>query len=807
MLLILGDWTRALWYLVFAIVSFKRGTIYTHTRVCQIAGYLIQMATEISGQALAALSICVRPLTRADLSVLFISIHGATQIFKPPVSIAGGDDRLYKYRHWIYAFILLVPQIFASLPFADPRGAGYLSQGAFCTLPIRPIWYRLVLAWIPRLCIWFTILGLAIAIYTHVHREFSNFSEAFRHHSTTSTSFLSETLDGSPPMTERRRGSSPDIGLHRPSVDRGDQAPDVTSASADVLTRPRPAHTRQISSVDPISTNDTSPNALPLPTTGPPEGRRNSRVRIEVPASPVGLGPESEPGNPSGKRKSFSESLRSWRGPSKEAYDNQHNRSSLPNSLYSERQTPSRNSVLALFSSSRRVSDGAKSMSSGRSRIRSRTFSSTSRAERKPSRRVSDPMEAQMRHKRAHIRRQLRQVFVYPLVYICMWLMPFVALCITYNSKLAKRPPFIINTLNNFCLCFIGAVNSIVFSLRERPWRHIEGNPSRRFWSSFCFGCNKDDDLEYDDDSLPSHRQRRHSNRWSGSTCVTNNTTAPTEDRPAVSATLLRPQLVRSATAPPSPANPITSIQNDEKDDEDTITPVSPLTPPSPTSRQGLATTSPPLLAPPPPPLISRTSLPPPPRHTPTDSPAAASSPSPPSPPPPSANHPTSTLSALSLATSAARRHIKRASVIVAASATATRETDAQRAAREMAYERLAWEREQHAAAARLTTAAAAAAAAGSSSGGGGGPRRGSTGDIVGGDGGVRGGSRSGGGSGGGGGGGGDGTLVAGSLGSRSWAGTGPAGVGTREWWERRGSEWGTGRSGSRGDGGGGVNL
>lgn len=74
MLLILGDWTRALWYLVFAIVSFKRGTIYTHTRVCQIAGYLIQMATEISGQTLAALSILC-PSTDSRRLLCIIHIH------------------------------------------------------------------------------------------------------------------------------------------------------------------------------------------------------------------------------------------------------------------------------------------------------------------------------------------------------------------------------------------------------------------------------------------------------------------------------------------------------------------------------------------------------------------------------------------------------------------------------------------------------------------------------------------------------------------------------------------------------------
>lgn len=57
MMLILGDWARSLWFVVFAVVSFRRGTIETHTRICQAAGYLIQMGTEISGQTALFLSV------------------------------------------------------------------------------------------------------------------------------------------------------------------------------------------------------------------------------------------------------------------------------------------------------------------------------------------------------------------------------------------------------------------------------------------------------------------------------------------------------------------------------------------------------------------------------------------------------------------------------------------------------------------------------------------------------------------------------------------------------------------------------
>jgi hypothetical protein len=68
-----------------------------------------------------------------------------------------------------------MPGITASLAFINPHW-GYLSQGVFCTLPIRPFWYRLALAWIPRYLIALIIIGLAIAIYTYVGFEFRRYS-------------------------------------------------------------------------------------------------------------------------------------------------------------------------------------------------------------------------------------------------------------------------------------------------------------------------------------------------------------------------------------------------------------------------------------------------------------------------------------------------------------------------------------------------------------------------------------------------------------------------------------------------------
>jgi G protein-coupled receptor GPR1 len=84
-------------------------------------------------------------------------------------------DGLYQYRYYIYAGGFLVPRLMAGQAFINP-GPAYLSQGAICTLPIRPFWYRLALTWIPRYLIICIILGLAAAIYTYVGFEFRSYA-------------------------------------------------------------------------------------------------------------------------------------------------------------------------------------------------------------------------------------------------------------------------------------------------------------------------------------------------------------------------------------------------------------------------------------------------------------------------------------------------------------------------------------------------------------------------------------------------------------------------------------------------------
>jgi G protein-coupled receptor GPR1 len=74
---------------------------------------------------------------------------------------------------------------------------------------------------------------------------------------------------------------------------------------------------------------------------------------------------------------------------------------------------------------------------------------------------------------RVRIHKQLRLIFIYPLVYTLMWLIPFAKHCMNYKDEFAAHPVYWLTLLSTICFTSMGAVDCLIFSLRERPWRHI----------------------------------------------------------------------------------------------------------------------------------------------------------------------------------------------------------------------------------------------------------------------------------------------------------------------------------------------
>jgi G protein-coupled receptor GPR1 len=94
--------------------------------------------------------------------------------------------------------------------------------------------------------------------------------------------------------------------------------------------------------------------------------------------------------------------------------------------------------------------------------------------------------DVKMLRTRDKIRRQLRFLFIYPLVYIGMWVVPFVSHVLQYDDRFAVDPPFALSCLTTIFVCTQAAVDCWLFSTREKPWRHIPGTDGG-FWASLKF--------------------------------------------------------------------------------------------------------------------------------------------------------------------------------------------------------------------------------------------------------------------------------------------------------------------------------
>ena len=276
---------------------------------------------------------------------------------------------------------------------------GYISQGTFCYLPVRPIWYRLALSWVPRYVILVVILAIYISIYIYTKSKFGDFD----------TDFSSSSLTSA----DRSQSNASENGLRpqAPATDKGLQP-----------TAPRSQ----------ASPSEDTPKKKGRVPKRPPLTRRPSWLKYSFSRSaPVavvtfdGLSPQS---------------------------------ASESNNIDSTTVSPKQQSARDPFA------DTVFRNPTLIEALRNRSLSALA-----INRKAKDPHSTLRKRHRA-IQRQLRYMFVYPMVYLVMWFPPFVNYCYFYTK--AHNPPF---ALNCFSLCFWSlqcAVDCLVFSIREKPWRH-----------------------------------------------------------------------------------------------------------------------------------------------------------------------------------------------------------------------------------------------------------------------------------------------------------------------------------------------
>ncbi|KAK6392927.1 hypothetical protein LTR65_003010 [Meristemomyces frigidus] len=437
LLLVIGDFWKSLWFLIYAAVTFAQGPVSTHSTFCQSSGYFLQMGVMM-----------------CDVAIFFMSLHMCLQIFPPRNSFLGSDG-LYRIRHGVLAAWIIIPNLSASLAFINngPNGPAYQAAGAFCTLPIRPFWYRLALSWVPRYLNWIFVMGVAIRIYSHVGREFQVFGHERDRSSSMAMPGESSVDRAAAESLAATRRKSMAVG----NLDVEKQASDESVAPDDIGVRRTRSFGPLKTSPPSSSTSSRRPSAPDWsgtfgfsiePLTGPrsakspPTSRRGSRqigvgmaAEDFAPAPPMNL----EPNRHRGSITTLG-SVRSSTAPS----------------------TFEGAAVLASIREDKRASASTKS--------------STPR----------DTAANLSRNRRRAIQRQLRLLSIYPIVYMILWTIPFVNHSLGYSEYYAQHPIFVLSAVNTFCQCFLGFADVSVFCWREKPWRHIPGSDGT-FAGSFCF--------------------------------------------------------------------------------------------------------------------------------------------------------------------------------------------------------------------------------------------------------------------------------------------------------------------------------
>jgi hypothetical protein len=77
---------------------------------------------------------------------------------------------------------------------------------------------------------------------------------------------------------------------------------------------------------------------------------------------------------------------------------------------------------------------------------------------------------------RKQLRRQLRLIFIYPIVYVVLWIPPLILNIMTFFPKYNMKLPSGLAITSTVCLTIMGGVDCIVFLWREKPWRRGAGS-------------------------------------------------------------------------------------------------------------------------------------------------------------------------------------------------------------------------------------------------------------------------------------------------------------------------------------------
>ncbi|POS82660.1 hypothetical protein EPUL_005978, partial [Erysiphe pulchra] len=443
MLLIQSDMFKALWFMSYPLVFLIYGPVRSESAFCQISGFFLTVGIE-----------------QSDVAVLIIAIHSALHIFKNKPF--GKEEGLYPYRYTAYTIWCLFPPGMASLAFIGGPHA-YVVSNTHCYLPARPLWYKLALSWIPRYIIFVIILGIYCSIYYYVRNKFHSFTKDEIGIPRSNLPYPGTHPNSTPPL------SSHDL-THELSATSKDETVETSSITKNFTQKASmsdAAHFMMTASFARISEPNiptiTSPIRPPLRS---PVGCHS--VRGSKSLYPVQNDLESTLLSP---HNTFAISETSTDPPEAtspwfEMFVHRYSSTPTSNSI-----TPDSNVEAANVNPTIAVMSRVSTVAS-MTQIQNSLSQITERAE--------------MIARRDQIQRQLRFLFIYPLIYIGIWIMPFVSNIVQFDDRYALNPPFLLSCITTVSIGIQAFVDCWLFVSREKPWRHIPGN-NGSFWASLKF--------------------------------------------------------------------------------------------------------------------------------------------------------------------------------------------------------------------------------------------------------------------------------------------------------------------------------
>jgi hypothetical protein len=72
---------------------------------------------------------------------------------------------------------------------------------------------------------------------------------------------------------------------------------------------------------------------------------------------------------------------------------------------------------------------------------------------------------------RQALQKQLRLIFIYPIVYLVIWIPPLCFSIMQYTDKGVHHSNIALPFISTLCATFIGLIDCSIFLWREKPWR------------------------------------------------------------------------------------------------------------------------------------------------------------------------------------------------------------------------------------------------------------------------------------------------------------------------------------------------